>query len=321
MKYIFVISLMFFFKVDLYAGQVFLDTTSGILSGSIKMPETDLPCPVALIIAGSGPTDRDGNSGFVQGSNDCLKMLAEGLADHGISSLRYDKRGVASSFEALSSEYDLRFETYISDAVMWCEQLRNDKRFSSLTVIGHSEGALIGMITVATTTVDSFISIAGPGRPVSQIILDQIDGQYSEEIIKQTSRIISNLKLGKNVTLVPKELKDLFRPSVQPYLISMFKYNPTDEIAKLKIPALILQGTVDIQVGVQDSKNLAQSYPSAELFIIEGMNHIMKDVSDNDEMQLKSYIDPTISLSSVLVEKICSFIRKTDKLEVLKNEF
>jgi len=177
------------------------------------------------------------------------------------------------------------------------------------------------MITVATTTVDSFISIAGPGRPVSQIILDQIDGQYSEEIIKQTSRIISNLKLGKNVTLVPKELKDLFRPSVQPYLISMFKYNPTDEISKLKIPALILQGTVDIQVGVKDSKNLAQSYPSAELFIIEGMNHIMKDVSDNDEMQLKSYIDPTISLSSVLVEKICSFIRKTDKLEVLKNEF
>jgi alpha-beta hydrolase superfamily lysophospholipase len=82
-----------------------------------------------LIIAGSGPTDRNGNSPAIQGANNSLKYLAEGLAAQGIASVRYDKRGVAESKTAASSESDLRFETYIHDAVLWGKQLRTDKRF------------------------------------------------------------------------------------------------------------------------------------------------------------------------------------------------
>src|SRR4051794_11632517 len=113
--------------------------------------------PIVLMISGSGPTDRNGNSPMLPGKNNSLLMLAEGLASNGIASLRYDKRGIGESAAAMVSEADLRFETYVDDAVSWCEQLRKDARFSKVIIAGHSEGSLIGMLAAKRCNADGFI--------------------------------------------------------------------------------------------------------------------------------------------------------------------
>ena len=140
-----------------------LETPTGTLYGTLALPQSRSRVPAVLIIAGSGPTDRDGNSPVFKGPNNSLKLLAEGLAAHGIASVRYDKRGIGETGKAMQlaaektttvlREEDLSFENFIDDAVRWGKQLRADRRFSSLTVIGHSEGSL------------SLIHISEPTRP------------------------------------------------------------------------------------------------------------------------------------------------------------
>ena len=156
-------------KAGLMSESMVLETPTWDLHGTLLRPQSSEPVPIALIIAGSGPTNRDGNSAGLNGPNNSIKMLAEGLAAHGIASLRYDKRSIGESAapknpNVLPKESDLRFDTFIDDAVSWGRKLRGDRRFSSLTVIGHSEGSLIGMIAAKRLNADAYISIAGPGR-------------------------------------------------------------------------------------------------------------------------------------------------------------
>jgi Serine aminopeptidase, S33 len=136
---------------------IILETPTGKLFGALELPKSSAPLPVALIIAGSGPTDRNGNTRGIPGANNSLKYLAEGLAAQGIASVHYDKRGVAESIKAATSQSELRFETYIDDAVLWGKQLRADKRFTSVIIIGHSEGSLIGMVSVRINPVSGCI--------------------------------------------------------------------------------------------------------------------------------------------------------------------
>src|SRR5690606_11236335 len=126
-------------------------------------PAGGAPSPVVLIIAGSGPTDRDGNSPLLPGQNNSLRLLAEGLAQRGIATLRYDKRGIAESANAELREADLRFNTYVDDAAALLSRLHDDARFSRVSVVGHSEGALIAVMAAQKAAVDAIVSIAGAG--------------------------------------------------------------------------------------------------------------------------------------------------------------
>jgi uncharacterized protein len=292
---------------------IILETPTGKLFGLLELPKSSTPLPIALIIAGSGPTDRNGNSQGISGANNSLKYLAEGLAAQGVASVRYDKRGVAESTKAATSESDLRFETYIDDAVLWGKQLHADKRFSSVIVIGHSEGSLIGMIAAQKLNADAFISIAGAGRPAPQVLLDQLKGKLPADLQSKSEMIIDSLSEGKIVEDVPPRLGLLFRRSVQPYLISYFKYDPAKEIAKLSIPVLIAQGTTDMQESAQEANLLAQAKPSASLLIIDGMNHVLKEVPAEQEKQIKSYTDPSLPVARKLIEGIKSFLQAIKK--------
>jgi len=107
---------------------------------------------------------------------------------------------------------------------------------------------------------------------------------------------------------VPRPLEGIFRPSVQPYLISLFRADPSAAFARLDMPALIIQGTNDIQVGVGDAQQLKQAKPDAQLTVIEGMNHVMRIVPNNVKQQLASYNDPKLPLAAELGQRIVSFI-------------
>ncbi len=284
------------------------------LHSSLLLPqEMSKTVPVLLLLSGSGPTDRNGNSPMLPGKNNSLQMLAEGLSRNGIASLRYDKRGVGESANAMTSEADLRFETYVDDAVAWCEQLRNDKRFSVVIIAGHSEGSLIGMLAAKRCNAAGFISIAGAGRAAADILRTQLAGKLPPELAAQSDAILKNLESGKTTDNPPAALAALYRSSVQPYLISWFRYDPAKSIAALTVPVLIVQGTTDLQVSVDDAKRLAAANPKAKLLLIEGMNHVLKEVPPDREKQMASYSDPSLLLAPDFLPGLVEFVRKVGK--------
>jgi uncharacterized protein len=293
---------------------VVLETPTGKLYGTLELPvSARAPYPVVLIISGSGPTDRDGNSAVIPGANNSLKYLAEGLAAQGIASLRFDKRAIARSASAATSEAELRFDTYINDAVLWGRRLRGDKRLGALVVAGHSEGSLIGMVAAQTLGAEGYVSIAGAGRTAGQIINEQLKAQLSPELFAKSEAIVKSLEEGKTVTDVPNQLAALYRPSVQPYVISWFKYDPAKEITKLAVPVLIAQGAHDLQVSVADAKLLAAAKPDAKLLIVEGMNHVLKDVPADPKGQAGSYGDPSLPVAPKLLAEMVGFVKGIKK--------
>ena len=286
-----------------------LETPTGTLAGTLALPGSSGKPPVVLIIAGSGPTDRDGNSAMLPGHNDSLNMLATALAEAGFASLRYDKRGVGASLAATPAESALRFDTYVDDAAAWIARLNADPRFGAVTVLGHSEGALIGMMAAQRGGAAAYVSIAGIADGTGTILRRQLAGKLPPELAAANERILASLEGGTTVADVPAQLMVFYRPSVQPYLVSQLRIQPAAELAKLRIPVLVVQGTTDIQVGVDQAKALKLAKQDAQLSIIPGMNHVLKDVPADSQRQLASYGDPALPLAPGLVPAITGFLR------------
>ena len=284
-----------------------LQTSTGELSGTLTVPILKGTFPVALIIAGSGPTDRNGNN--AQMKNNSLLLLAHELAAQGIASIRYDKRGIGASKDALISEENLRFENYAEDAKAWAAQLKADARFNKLIVIGHSEGSLLGLL--ACEQADVFVSLAGAGRPIDVILKEQLAVQLKgkKKLLRAADEGLSKLKKGELVEDAPVELFGLFRPSVQPYMISWMKYDPAVEISKLKIPVIIIQGTTDLQVQVKDAELLHAASPSSRYILIEGMNHIFKLAPSDREKNIETYSNPELPLAEELLRTLLLELR------------
>jgi len=289
---------------------VTLDTKTGTLHGTLLLPAgVSGPVPVALIIAGSGPTDRDGNSPMLPGKNNSLKLLAEALGKRGIASVRYDKRAIGASMGAATKESDLRFTTYVDDAASWLEWLRADTRFSRRIVVGHSEGSLIGAMAAQRSPVSHVVSLAGAGRPIADVLEEQLARGLPPALMTDARRILAELKAGRTVDSVPQQLLVVFRPSVQPYMISWLPIDPAQEFGRLTVPVLVVQGTTDVQVTVGDAERLAKGHPRVTLETIEGMNHVLKEVREASQ-QTGSYSDPTLPLHPRLVESITRFIER-----------
>lgn len=284
---------------------IFYKSPTGKVYGTLEMPEVQKPVPVVLIIAGSGPTDRNGNQEAVKSNT--YKMIADSLLKAGIASVRYDKRGVGESAGALQDESKFLFDDIVSDAAGFVKILKKDDRFSSVIVLGHSEGSLVGMIAAEKEKADGYISVAGLGDRADKIIVRQIAAQ-SEELSLKAAFIMDSLSKGHEVKRIDPALDGLFRPSVQPYIKSWIKYNPSDVITKLAIPVLILQGTTDLQVPVTEANKLKEAYPAATLTIIEGMNHVLKPAPENREKNMATYSDEKLQLSRGLVPAITKFV-------------
>ncbi|EFK97688.1 protein containing alpha/beta hydrolase fold [sediment metagenome] len=236
-------------------------------------------------------------------------MLSEGFAKNGISTLRFDKRGIGKSNPAMTSESELRFETYVNDVVAWISLLRSDNRFSKIIIAGHSEGSLTGMLAAQQSKAESFISIAGVGKSADKILQDQLKNKLPANLLDESNKIIDSLKMGKTVSNVNPALFALYRPGVQPYMISWIKYDPSKEIGKLNIPVLIIQGTTDLQVSVENARLLSAAKPDAELLIIENMNHVLKE-SDNDiQKNMATYRNLDLPLQTGLIDNMVSFIK------------
>jgi uncharacterized protein len=231
-----------------------------------------------------------------------------GVANGGVASVRYDKRGVGESAGALIEESKLVFHDLVNDAKAWLTLLAADKRFTKVIVIGHSEGATIGLLAAQQNGVRAYVSVAGPAMSAAQILRSQLAGKLPPDLAEKSEQMLVSLESGKTASDVPQQLMVLYRPSVQPYLIDWFKIIPTDEIKKLHMPCLILQGDTDIQVPVTAAQALHDANPKAQLIIVEGMNHVLKLVPSDQAKQLASYRDPSLPLAPIAGQSILQFI-------------
>ncbi len=285
--------------------ELLLETATGRLAGTLTRPSPAKAA--ALIVAGSGPTDRDGNGPY--GRNDALKLLAEALAARGIASLRADKRGVGASAEALTAEAELRIDDLAADVVAWLDRLAEALPETPRLLIGHSEGALIATLAAQQHPVRGLVLIAGLGRPAVEIVRAQLRAAALEPaLLNEAEVILDALDAGRSVRDVPAALQALFRPSVQPYLRSWFRLDPQAELAALGVPALVIQGDRDLQVPLSEAELLASPRDGAELVIVEGMNHVLKAVPPERDANLASYGDAALPLAPGLVEAIERFV-------------
>ena len=299
--------LLFFISLEAFSQEKNYDSLQVSIDpevqGTLLSPKGENQPPLAILIAGSGPTDRDGNQ--AQLKNNSLKYLAEGLAQKGIATFRYDKRVIAQINKATVQEEKMTFEDEVNDALLVVNHFKD--KYKKIILIGHYEGALIGLLVAQKVVVSKFVSISGAGNSSATLIEEQI-GKNAPQLKEESQKIISQLRKGELVENISPYLAPVFRKSVQPYLISWFKYEPTKEIAKLQIPILIVQGTNDLQVEDKEAQLLKEAQPKAQLLLIEGMNHVLKKVKTLEENQL-SYLNPDLPISGELVEGIASFIK------------
>ncbi|MDM1377551.1 alpha/beta hydrolase [Myroides marinus] len=261
---------------------------------------------LAIIIAGSGPTNKNGNNPAGVKANS-YKYLAEGLKENGINTFTYNKRMFAQMKNQTAKEEDGRFEDNVKDLNLVIDYFK--KEYSSIILIGHSEGALVATLASQNNTaVSKLVSLQGPGESIDKTLYKQLTAQ-APFFAKSVEDIHNKLRNGEQVTDVPPMLMSLYRPSVQPYLISWIKYDPTVEIQKVKQPILILQGDKDLQVKTDQGDNLKKAMPTATLVTLKGMNHVLKTVVKDDE-NLALYSKPDVPLHTELVPTIVNFIKK-----------
>jgi pimeloyl-ACP methyl ester carboxylesterase len=288
--------------------EVTIDGELAPLYGTLTMPAGNGPVDGALILSGSGPTDRNGN--FPEGHNNSLLLIARGLAEKGIASLRIDKRGVMASAHAAPKEEELRAETYVDDAVAWLALLEAEPRIRRLFVIGHSEGALVATLAVQRHPVAGLVLIAAGGRPAATILREQLAAGNMEPALRERSEeILVKLERGETDPDIPGQLDALFRPSVQPYLISWFKYDPAAELARTSMPVLSINGTHDLQIRQADANALAAARPDARQLTIAEMNHVLKLSPADRAENIRLYSDPDAPLAPDLMPAIVEFLQ------------
>ena len=277
------------------------------LSGTLTMPaHANSKIPLVIIIAGSGPTDRNCNGqGF---KSDAYKKMATQLALNGIATYRYDKRGIGKSSVENFKEEDINFEVMIDDAKAIITHFEKDTRFSKMTIAGHSEGSLVGMMAV--TENQKYISIAGSGFPISEILKEQLKDKLGP-MKNVVYAKIDSLQQGKNVANDLMGLESLFRPSVQPFLKTWMALNPAKEIKKLKCPILIVNGTHDLQVSEKNALALNKANSNSKLVLVPNMNHLLTEIeSEKAEDNYASYQNPTLSISKKMMDEVILFILK-----------
>lgn len=286
--------------------ELLVPVTGGELKVALQMPDNPTGA-LAIIQAGSGPTNKDGNT-VGSGKNNSLKMLAEDLADQGIASIRYDKRGIGDNAALMTKEEDLTFDDYVADVKAIANSMTKDERFSTLHLIGHSEGALIMTIAAKQNEVASLTLLAGAGRPIEEILLEQLTASLPPNLLTESKLALEKLKTGQRVANVSKELQALFRPSVQPYMMSWLQYNPQQELKDVKVPILIIQGKKDIQITETDANALQGGNSNAKVRYFKDMNHILKDIDGDQQQNIASYTNPDLPLAKGLIEEIVLFI-------------
>lgn len=282
-----------------------------LIDGTLLEPSQKKSNTLVIIIAGSGPTNRDGNS--TVGKNNSLKQLAYYLADKGFSSFRYDKRIIKLMREQRLDETALSFDHFVKDAtdvVNYFKLYNQDTyNFDKFIIIGHSQGALVAKLTSLRTAVNGLILLCGTAQPMDKLLINQLKDQ-APFLVDDLKVALDSIKNVGYVNEYNPLLKTYVHKDVQPFMQSWIKHDPVSIAKKINVPTLVVGGTTDIQIPAEDAKTLAKYIENANFAIIENMNHVLKTVEDIGLENQKSYTNPKYPLAEDLKKEISIFLQK-----------
>lgn len=277
------------------------------VEGTLLLPNTqeEKPIPLVILIAGSGPTDRDGNQSFMK--NDALKKFAEALSQKGIATFRYDKR-IVKQIRNQNIDKNISFDDFVIDARSVIGFFKS--KFETIIVAGHSQGSLVGLLALDAGA-SGFISLAGAGKPIDEILEEQI-AKTAAVFSKSTERVLNVLRSGETTSEYPPELASIFNLELQAFLISWMQYNPAKIIANTPLPILIINGDKDLQVDVKEAQLLNSAAQNSKLIIIKHMNHVLVKIDGDDLENAKSYNNPNLKINEELINAIQEFTLAID---------
>lgn len=267
-------------------------------------PNVDKP-PVALLIAGSGSTDHDGNGPELKPAT--LKKLSDGLVARGIATLRYDKRGAGGWKKEFGKPEDFRFKDFVGDAASLVDFLRGSGRFSNVVVIGHSEGGLVAILTAGRVPVDRLVLLATSARKQGELLKAQLEKQLPPDKFEPIAKAIDTIMAGQIVDPPPAGFA--IAPAMQPGIASAFTEDPIDPLKKIDMPTLIVAGGRDRQLARLDFLALTTADFAAKSLWLPDMNHVLVDVSDEAD-DLASYNQPERPLDPALIDAVSEFINE-----------
>lgn len=281
-------------------------TDGGILYGVLAKPASPQPWPVVLIIAGSGPTDHNGNNPLLPAPNgNSYQQLAAALADNGIASLRYDKRGIGQSGGFKKSSSATSLDDYTDDAIAWIDHLqKNTTQFKNVAVVGHSEGALIGIMAAGRRSFNRLVSLSGPGECMDKVLLAQLKPMLADSLYDAVTVTLNELREGRDPQQVPAALRTIFNPSLYAFWKSTFHYNPCALLPAVKMPFLVIGGTGDTQVLPVQADILHNCKPGSRLLMITGMTHTLKAAAAAPQGETAP-----LPLAGKLVPELVKFIK------------
>jgi uncharacterized protein len=287
------------------------DVVVGGIAGTLTAASGQASGTAVLLIAGSGPTDRDGNS--PQGlKTDTYRQLATAFAAAGHASFRYDKRGVAASREAAgATEAGLTIERYAADVVGLVGWLRQQSGVRRVVLAGHSEGALLALMAAQRVAVDGVILLTPAGRPLGVVLREQLARQpLPGEVRREAERVLTALEGGGDVGTVLPPLDVLFRPATLPFLRSVLAVDPLPLLKATAVPAMVVGAGRDLQLARADFDRLSTARPDIIAHWEAEATHTLKPATADDPVQLKGYGDPTVPIVPAVSAALLAFLAK-----------
>lgn len=316
--------------------------TSGpdTLYGSFMLPRPapSGKVPAALIISGSGPTDRNGNDAQFP-VMDANLNFARTLAAAGIASFRYDK--VTSGKTGLATHpggQGVDFNLFLQEARDAYDLLasRPEVDPQRIIILGHSEGGLFALVLAqqlqGTAHPPHALVLAAPlSVRYLDLIKRQLDQQYQAAVsagqvsseqataaTQELEQIVTSVRQdGKfPATITTPALQTLFNPINQVFFLQTDKYDPAAIAAALPptLPVLILHGEKDQQVDTADIDHLMQGFPQAgnqRVVRVElpNVDHIFKVVTGTPN-PARDYADPSLPFSPEAAARLTAFVRQ-----------
>jgi uncharacterized protein len=275
----------------------------GPIDAVLSIPrDADRP-PVALLIAGSGSTDHDGNAPQFKPAT--LKKLSEQLVARKIATLRYDKRGAGGWKAEFGRPEDFRFKDYVDDAATLVNYLRSSGKFSQVVLVGHSEGGLVAILTARRLPVDRLVLLATAARRQGDLVKVQLEKTLAPDVSAPIAAAIDAIMAGQIVDPPPRGLG--IAPSMQPSMASAFTEDPIEPLKSIVQPTLIINGGRDRQVARVDYAALSAASPVAKTLWLPDMNHVLVDVADEAD-DIKAYSDTERALDLEMIDTVANFI-------------